>query len=582
MKKTIFLLFTALLVSCNAYELDESHSESIQEGVKLYAQKHPDEGVQLRGVSLKDKQWNPGETICIKFLNGTAAQQNKVKDFSKEWLDYANLVFEFVEPAENADVKIAFDWQGDQVTWSMIGADARKIPQSVPSLNFGKLSSISAFAKRDILMQFGHVLGLVNEHQGVNNPTQLDADIVYAYYLEEGWSVKEINDFFFTPYTGEATNYTAFDSKSIMVWPIDEIFTTNGTGQSRNSQLSETDKAFVAQLYPAPAGDKVTRLGVSMEQSFTVDLQEVLNTNGYVEIDFGDRDTYAGPGNSIPRHMYPAGEYTIGIEADRISLQFLDARGLVMSDGHYLKSVKLNGSTEYEYIHFFQTDLESIACDPENPPLLLQTEFNWSFFATKIASLPENLFYNCTEATVFYACFNGCYNLTGIPEKLFYNCTEAIDFSACFQFCGISHIPEKLFHNSPKAADFSSCFCGNKITSIPAGLFKNCSNVTSFLNCFRNTDITGIPVELFENCTEAIDFGACFEECDKLTSIPEKLFDNNLKVEYFKQTFAGCSGLIGNAPALWERTNVSGYGCFYKATLLTNYLEIPGDWRYDW
>lgn len=668
MKKMLFfLIVVTCLFGCNQEEFNTSREtlkDSSEEGVKLYAQKEL--SMQTRGVAVNGKLWENGQTIRIKFLNGTETQQEKVKTFAQEWLQYANLTFDFVEQAENADVKIAFDWQGDHITWSMIGTDARYIPQSAPSLNFGNLSRIDRFIRRDVLMQFGHILGLVNEHQGVNNPLELDTELVYEYYLEEGWTVRDINEFFFRPYSNAETNYTEYDSESIMVWPIDPILTTNGVGQFQNSDLSELDKQFIAELYPKVDDTDYTILGVSLSESFTVDLKKVLNTTQDVFIDFGDGTSYTGSGTLIPDHVYEAGSYEIKIEADRICLNFgtLDMYSDVRADA-YLKSVKFNGTTEYEYIMLGGSgaELNRLTCDPEQAPLFLQTKFSKSFRYTKLEEIPENLFANCTEATDFSNCFFQVATLKTIPEKLFYNNQEATNFVGCFNTCkALVSIPENLFINNQKATTFIGCFsfC-TSLVSIPEKLFKYNPEVTGFAECFQNctslsgipenlfwnnpevtnftgcftscTSITSIPENLFQNNQQATNFESCFANCPLLTSIPEKLFWNNPKARYFSFCFMGCSitnipenlfqynlyvmgfdncfiacknlteipenlfqnnlyvnnfrgcfsactNLTGEAPALWERTNVMfPYECFKGAVNLSNYDQIPDNWK---
>ncbi|HPD00726.1 MAG TPA: hypothetical protein PLA01_05185, partial [Acetivibrio sp.] len=76
------------------------------------------------------------------------------------------------------------------------------------------------------------------------------------------------------------------------------------------------------------------------------------------------------------------------------------------------------------------------------------------------------------------------------------------------------------------------------------------------------------------------DFSYCFSKCSNLTEIPEALFANNINVAHFDYCFSGCSNLTGLAPSLWLRTNVTKYNtCFYGCTKLSNYEDIPYDWK---
>lgn len=606
-KMLLFLISITFLFGCNQEEFSTSREtlkDSSEEGIKLYAQKEL--SMQTRGVAVNGKLWENGQTIRIKFLNGTVTQQEKVKTFAQEWLQYANLTFDFVEQAENAEVKIAFDWQDDHITWSMIGTDARYIPQSAPSLNFGNLSKIDKLIRRDVLMQFGHVLGLVNEHQGVNNPLELDTELVYEYYLEEGWAARDINEFFFRPYTSAETNYTEYDSKSIMVWPIDPILTTNGVGQFQNSELSVLDKQFIAKLYPRINDTDYTVLGVSSSASFTVNLKKALNTTQDVFIDFGDGENYTGSGTLIPDHVYQAGSYEIKIDADRIFLNFGIQGPIGLSEARYLKSVKLNATTEYVHILLGgrASELNSINCDSLQAPLLLQTQFKYTFAYTKLKEIPENLFANCAEATIFDYCFYDIPSLNTIPENLFYNNRRARSFEACFSgstsitsipeklfknnpgvtnlygcfsgFTSITSIPEKLFESNPEVTSFQSCFSScNSLISIPENLFENNPKVTTFQSCFsRCTSLTDIPEKLFWNNPKVTTYYGCFENCTSITSIPENLFQNNLSVSKFEKCFANCSSLISIPERLfWNNSGAAYFEQCFAGTPIANIPE---------
>lgn len=75
-------------------------------------------------------------------------------------------------------------------------------------------------------------------------------------------------------------------------------------------------------------------------------------------------------------------------------------------------------------------------------------------------------------------------------------------------------------------------------------------------------------------------FNSCFQSCRSLTSIPAGLFDNCPNVTNFYACFYNCYLLIGDAPQLWLRTNVSSHALCFKACIdLSNFDEIPSDWK---
>lgn len=224
-------------------------------------------------------------------------------------------------------------------------------------------------------------------------------------------------------------------------------------------------------------------------------------------------------------------------------------------------------------------------------------------------NIPKNLFKDCVKIGSFTNTFLGCTSLTGeIPGELFSDCEETTSFSGCFAGCtGITSISGDLFKNCTKVDNFQGCFSGcTSITKIPDNLFANCTKVINYrqtfannqslesigsnvFNCETNVDfwmlfencfkLNSIPEDLFRNCPNAVSFERALNTCTSLTEIPEGLFDNCNNVKNFWRTFAGSANLTGNAPKLWERTNVEKYsGCFAGCNKLSNIDEIPSDW----
>ena len=262
------------------------------------------------------------------------------------------------------------------------------------------------------------------------------------------------------------------------------------------------------------------------------------------------------------------------------------------------------------------------------------TDFSSTFYnCTALKSIPENLFANCPKVTDFPATFWNCKALTEIPEILFSNCPEVTDFSDTFRGCeALTEIPEQLFAHNPNVTDFSSTFYNCKalesipenlfannpkvtnftgtfsycssLIAIPENLFANCPEVTNFYATFQDCSaLTSIPENLFANCPEVTDFSSTFRFCTALTSIPTGLFDNNQKVNYWGHKygnesglFDGCTNLTGESPYtmidgqkvhLYERGNFPDHftaptgflRCFQNCTGLTDYKQIPSDWK---
>jgi hypothetical protein len=201
-----------------------------------------------------------------------------------------------------------------------------------------------------------------------------------------------------------------------------------------------------------------------------------------------------------------------------------------------------------------------------------------------------------------YLNFRGCWNLksTGRGKILPYgNVTELFEI-------------------------FDNC---RSLTGVTAGIFDLCTEMTynaflkSFYNCY---DLSFIPDDLFRYNTQVESFESTFENCYNLRTIPDGLFAHNPYVYTFQAVFNNCYKLSinpktfylsdsdratrflnqsvdfsrafmpggywygsvkGTAPDLWNCDFGSGTptktDCFkyHSANSLTNYNDIPTDWR---
>lgn len=257
MKRISWILLIGLWC-CWSCQEDTYVADSLPDSVSevkgaLWMIKKVEHSLSTKAVGVKDKYWNLEDTIRIKFLNGEAEMQQKVKEYAAEWLKYAALYFEYVGTEEEADVKISFDGDTRALSWAAIGTDCRLIPQNEASLNFYNLGQeTEAGVKAEILRGFGHVLGLGFEHKNPNSLLVFANDMFiqmnYGLTAEDVVELKEL-------YTTNQSNYTEYDNASIMVITIPTLLLTPATRQyatTRNQELSEMDKKFIAEVYPKP------------------------------------------------------------------------------------------------------------------------------------------------------------------------------------------------------------------------------------------------------------------------------------------------------------------------------------------
>jgi hypothetical protein len=107
------------------------------------------------------------------------------------------------------------------------------------------------FNVRTVLHEFGHVLGLVHEHQNPRGK-QIDWNIpaLDAYMQRtQGWNPKQVYDQIIKKYRKDQTNGSTFDKDSIMAYFYPSNLTNNNEGIKQNSKLSSTDAEFIKKIY---------------------------------------------------------------------------------------------------------------------------------------------------------------------------------------------------------------------------------------------------------------------------------------------------------------------------------------------
>lgn len=210
-------------------------------------------GFTARAVAFKPeigKYWPNGKVLKVRFLGGTEADRAKVRKYAVEWSDVANIRFLFVEKGLS-DLRVSFN--AGLGTWAMIGTDASAAPQNKPTINFGWTTGrMSESGYRSaILHEFGHVMGLLHEHQHPKGGIPWDKPKLYAYYRNtQGWESDRVDEQVLSRLNSSRTQYTRYDPASIMHYAIPNTLTVGDFEVGNNNDLSPTDRAFIAKVYP--------------------------------------------------------------------------------------------------------------------------------------------------------------------------------------------------------------------------------------------------------------------------------------------------------------------------------------------
>jgi serralysin len=212
---------------------------------------NPQPGAE-RGTMKKASKWTAGDQITVAFLGGAPELQEKVKQVAREWVEpgMANLRLIFVQDPAHALIRVSF--VPNNRSWSVIGRYCRDIKAPEPTMNFGWLTSSSSpiEIRRVVLHEFGHALGLEHEHQNPAGGIRWNKEQVYKDLLPT-WSKRTIDLNLFEPLDrGEERLYTAFDPRSIMVYPIPARWTLDGYSVPLNSDFSDVDRYFIREQYP--------------------------------------------------------------------------------------------------------------------------------------------------------------------------------------------------------------------------------------------------------------------------------------------------------------------------------------------
>jgi serralysin len=205
----------------------------------------------VKAAVLNGVKWPDGSRLTIKFLEGSPALQQRVIDVAKIWTTLANISFEFVDE-DDAQIRIAF--QPGRGSWSYLGTVAENIPPDEPTMNYGWLrdDSTDDEVRRVVLHEFGHVLGLIHEHQNPLHGIDWNRDAVIQDLggPPNNWTIDTIENNMFHKYDPAEVSASPVDKDSIMMYPIPLAWTRDGFSAGLNTNLTDTDKAIIRQAYP--------------------------------------------------------------------------------------------------------------------------------------------------------------------------------------------------------------------------------------------------------------------------------------------------------------------------------------------
>jgi len=190
-------------------------------------------------VILDPLQYNFSNSIITPDLKET------IKEIvAKRIQPYISINMVFVPLGNYSDVRISFN--PNKGSYSYIGTDCQFVSSASETLNF------AWFDVGTVMHEFGHVLGLIHEHQTpFGNPIQWNVQELYNWALNyAGWNKQDVDTQIISRYYDFQINGSNFDPRSIMLYFFPSSVTLNNSGTVQNFILSPLDVVYINQQYP--------------------------------------------------------------------------------------------------------------------------------------------------------------------------------------------------------------------------------------------------------------------------------------------------------------------------------------------
>lgn len=207
-------------------------------------------GIKASRITFQtSKLWPQKAILRVRFLDGSKNQQDELWKRFQAIDALVNLTFTKATSTQ-AEIKVTFKRRYEH--WSYIGKDSKSFSPSMSiGLRAGFFGDLKEEWDRVGIHEILHSIGAVHEHQNPIGGIQWNEPVVYDYYWRtQHWDRTQTYQNVIYKYSVNQIRGSAFDPKSIMLYPIDGSHTVNGFSVGWNNKLSDTDIDWLKKIYP--------------------------------------------------------------------------------------------------------------------------------------------------------------------------------------------------------------------------------------------------------------------------------------------------------------------------------------------
>lgn len=258
---------------------DPSHAHIMQ----YHADKSEDDIHIARAAFKKDALWPQHQKIKIHFMrqefDHPPGQQHADAKYTQEkaqWVQktiekyiapFVNLEFVWDVPQDESNVRISF--VPDLGSFSYLGREVIGMSKKAITMNLGWIdkdvesSDSPMFAGTGVVVvhEFGHLLGMIHEHQRGDEPFHWNKQAVYNALggPPNSWDKEQVDAQIFGTTKLSSLNASKFDPHSVMEYIFPDNYFTKPPGLTPTKYLSNLDIIWMNKMYPGkPLPDGMT------------------------------------------------------------------------------------------------------------------------------------------------------------------------------------------------------------------------------------------------------------------------------------------------------------------------------------